>query len=247
MRWVCGFATKASDAQAAQPRSYGKPSRAIQRFGRQKLVTFALTVWILLASPSAFTANGTVKIVAFGDSLTAGYELPASAAFPAKLEATLKAKGINVEITNAGVSGDSASGSLDRLDWSIPEGTDAVIVEIGANDALRGVDPQVTRKALIAIVEKLRARRIEILLCGLLAPRNLGPSYTDAYDGIFTDLAKDTAILFYPFFLDGVALDPKFNLRDGIHPNANGIAEIVQRIMPKVEELVARVHAKRRS
>jgi acyl-CoA thioesterase-1 len=202
---------------------------------------------MLLVAASAFAADGTVKIVAFGDSLTAGYELPESATFSAKLEAALKAKGINVEITNAGVSGDSASGALNRLDWSIPAGTDAVIVELGGNDALRGVDPQITRKALTTILEKLRARRIEILLCGMLAPRNLGQSYTDAYDGIFTDLAKDKAILFYPFFLDGVALDPKFKLRDGIHPNANGIVEIVQRIMPKVEELVARVHAKRRS
>lgn len=202
---------------------------------------------MLLVAASAFAADGAVKIVAFGDSLTAGYELPESATFSAKLEAALKAKGINVEITNAGVSGDSASGALNRLDWSIPAGTDAVIVELGGNDALRGVDPQITRKALTTILEKLRARRIEILLCGMLAPRNLGQSYTDAYDGIFTELAKDKAILFYPFFLDGVALDPKFKLRDGIHPNANGIVEIVQRIMPKVEELVARVHAKRRS
>lgn len=202
---------------------------------------------MLLVAASAFAADGAVKIVAFGDSLTAGYELPESATFSAKLEAALKAKGINVEITNAGVSGDSASGALNRLDWSIPEGTDAVIVELGGNDALRGVDPQITRKALTTILEKLRARRIEILLCGMLAPRNLGQSYVDAYDGIFTELAKDKAILFYPFFLDGVALDPKFKLRDGIHPNANGIVEIVQRIMPKVEELVARVHAKRRS
>lgn len=175
----------------------------------------------------------------------AGYGLPENEAFPAKLEGALKAKGMNVEVVNAGVSGDTATGGLGRLDWSIPEGTEAVIVELGANDALRGIDPGVTRKALTQIVDRLKARKIEILLCGMLAPRNMGRNYADAYDAIFADLARSNGLLFYPFFLDGVAVEAKFTLRDGIHPNADGVAEIVRRILPKVEELIARVRAKR--
>jgi acyl-CoA thioesterase-1 len=210
-------------------------------------LAIACAAALFIGSGWAPAAAGAVKIVAFGDSLIAGLGLPEQSAFPAKLEQALKAKRLDVVIANAGVSGDTASGGLGRLDWSVPEGTDAVILELGANDALRGLDPEVTRKALTAIVERLRARRIEVLLCGMLAPRNMGKDYADAYDAIFTDLAKDKAILFYPFFLDGVAIDPKFTQRDGLHPNAAGVVEIVSRILPKAEELVARVRAKRGS
>jgi len=192
----------------------------------------------------ASAAERTIKIAAFGDSLTAGYQLPADAAFPVQLERALKAKGLAVEIANAGVSGDTSTGGLSRLDWSVPDGTDAVILELGANDMLRAVDPKVTRAALTEIVRRLKARGIEVLLCGMLAPRNLGPDYTRAFDSIYPDLAAANGLVLYPFFLDGIAADPKLNQNDGLHPTTAGVAKIVSGILPKVEELLARVRAK---
>ena len=188
-----------------------------------------------------------IKIVALGDSLTAGYQIAASAAFPAQLERALKAKGLNVEIANAGVSGDTASGGLARLDWSVPDGTDAVIVELGANDMLRGVDPKVTRSAIDQIVTRLKQRGIEVLLAGMRAAPNFGPDYERAVNAIYPELASAHNVVFYPFFLEGIAADAKLNLRDGIHPTAAGVESIVTRIMPTVEELIARVRDKRGS
>lgn len=188
-----------------------------------------------------------VKIVALGDSLVAGYGLPANAAFPVQLEKALNAKGVAVEVANAGVSGDTSSGGLGRLDWSVPEGTEAVIVTLGANDMLRGLDPKVTRDALTQIVQKLKARKIEVLLTGMQSAPNMGPDYARAFNAIYSDIAKSEDVLLYPFYLDGVASDAKLNQRDGIHPTEAGIAAIVQRVLPKAEELVARVKAKRGS
>jgi len=184
-----------------------------------------------------------VRIVMLGDSIAAGYGLPPSQALPARLEAALKARGHDVTIENAGVSGDTAAGGLARLDWSVPDGTDAVIVELGANDMLRGLDPKVTREALTAIVERLRARRIEVMLTGMLASRNLGPDYQRAYDQIFPDLAKAYDLVYYPFLLDRVALDRSLNQPDGIHPNEKGVAVMVERMVPAVEALIRRVRA----
>ena len=190
-------------------------------------------------------ADAPVKIVALGDSLTAGFGLPREDAFSAKLEAALKAKGLAVDIANAGVSGDTASGGLARLDWSVPAGTDAVILELGANDALRGLDPKVTRAALEGILRRLKERGIAVLLAGMRAPPNLGADYVGVFDAIFPELATEHDALLYPFFLDGVAADRALNQPDGLHPTARGIDAIVQRILPKAEELVARVKAKR--
>ncbi len=192
-------------------------------------------------------SQNPVKIVALGDSLTAGFLLRPSDAFPAQLAAALKKKGIAVEIINAGVSGDTAKAGLERLDWAVPDGTEAVIVELGANDALRGIDPAETRKALDAIMSRLKARGIEILLAGMEAPRNLGPEYTKAFNSIYPDLAQKHGALLYPFFLKGVALDPKLNLADGLHPNAEGVGRIVEAIVPDVTELVARAKKRRPS
>jgi acyl-CoA thioesterase-1 len=192
-------------------------------------------------------ADAPVKIVALGDSLTAGSGLPGEAAFPARLERALMAKGYAVEISNAGTGGDTASAGLARLDWSVPEGTDAVIVELGANDALRGVDPELTRAALRDILRRLKERGIPVLLSGMRAPRNMGDDYARAFDAIFAELAAENEAILYPFFLDGVAADRGLNLPDGLHPNAQGVEEIVRRILPKVEELIARVKAKRNS
>ena len=189
-------------------------------------------------------AERPAKMVALGDSLMAGYQLPASAAFPAQLEKALRAKGHAVEIANAGVSGDTASGGLGRLDWSVPEGTRAVILGLGANDMLRGVDPKVTRDALDKIVTRLKARGIEVLLCGMLAAPNFGPDYARAFNAIYPELARAHGLVFYPFLLDGIAADPKLNLRDGIHPSAAGVAVAVERILPKVEELLSRLRTK---
>jgi acyl-CoA thioesterase-1 len=205
----------------------------------------ALLVLALLAGAPARAAEPPVRIVALGDSLTAGYGLPATAAFPARLERALKAKGVAAEVANAGVSGDTAAGGLARLDWAVPQGTEAVIVELGANDMLRGIDPKVTRNALEEIVRRLTARGIAVLLAGMRAAPNLGPDYGREFETIYLDLAGAYDLLLYPFFLDGVAVETRLNQRDGIHPTAAGIDTIVARILPKVEELVARVREKR--
>lgn len=188
-----------------------------------------------------------MRIVVLGDSLTAGFGLPADAAFPARLAAALKAKGIAATVINAGVSGDSTTGGLNRLDWSVPEGSEAVILELGANDSLRGVDPKLTKTTLETILNRLQDRRIPVLLAGMVAPHNLGKDYVDAFDAIYPALASTHAVVFYPFFLDGVATNPKLNQGDGIHPNAAGVDVVVTRILPKVEELIARARAARRS
>ncbi|NEU10956.1 arylesterase [Methylobacterium sp. BTF04] len=182
-----------------------------------------------------------LNIVAFGDSLTAGYRLPASAAFPTVLERELKARGRVVSVANAGVSGDTSTGGLDRLDWSVPDGTDGVIVELGANDMLRGTDPAVTRKALDAIVSRLKARGIPVMLAGMRASANLGPDYVARFDAIYPDLAKSYGLVLYPFFLAGIAGDRSYNLEDGLHPNPKGVETIVAGILPSVESFLDRI------
>jgi acyl-CoA thioesterase-1 len=209
------------------------------------LVRFVACVAFVAQIADAAANDRPVRIVVLGDSLTAGYRLDASQAFPAQLEKALRAKGIAVDIANAGVSGDTASGGLARLSWSVPEGTEAVIVALGANDMLRGIDPAVTRRALDRILTSLRERQIEVLLAGMRAVPNLGSEYQRAFDAIYPELAATHGVLLYPFFLDGVAADPKLNLGDRIHPNAAGVEVMVARILPKVEELIARVRARR--
>ena len=195
----------------------------------------------------AASAEKPVKIVVLGDSLVAGYQIAASAAFPAQLERALRAKGLAVEVANAGVSGDTTTGGLARLDWSVPEGTDAVILELGANDMLRGIDPKIPLGALDEIVNRLKSRRVEVLLCGMRAAPNLGQDYARTFDSIYPDLAAKYGLLLYPFFLDGIVTDPKLNQHDGLHPTEAGVAVIVERILPKVEELLSRVRASPKS
>jgi len=179
-----------------------------------------------------------VKVVALGDSLSAGYQLGPSDAFPVVLEAALKAKGLDVVVENAGVSGDTASGGRERLDWSVPDDTDLVIVELGANDALRGIEPALTEQALDEIIARLKERKIGVLLAGMLAPRNNGPEFVAAFDAIYPRLAEKHGVPLYPFFLDGVQGRPDLNLEDGMHPNPKGVRAIVARILPTVEKLV---------
>ena len=213
----------------------------------QRLAVVLALLACVVAPQAARAADAPVKIVVLGDSLSAGYGLPGQAAFPARLSEALKAKGVAAAIANAGVSGDTASGGRDRLDWSVPDGTDAVIVELGANDALRGLDPALTKAALDAILQKLQQRRIAVLLAGMKAPRNMGPDYASRFDAIYPALAAAHPVVFYPFFLEGVAADAKLNLADGMHPNAAGVDVIVARILPQVEELIARARAARGS
>jgi acyl-CoA thioesterase-1 len=186
-----------------------------------------------------------VKVVVLGDSLSAGLGLSAADAFPAKLQKALKDKGIDVAIMNAGVSGDTASGGRDRLDWSVPNGTEAVIVELGANDALRGTDPAITRSALSDIVSRLKARGVAVLLLGMLAPPNYGSDYAARFNTIYPDLSKSLGVPLYPFFLDGVAADPKLNQADGIHPTAEGVDIIVKKILPTVEAFLGTIRGQR--
>ncbi|MGX5736788.1 arylesterase [Bosea thiooxidans] len=185
-----------------------------------------------------------MKLVAFGDSLTAGYNLPGSAAFPVKLEQALRRKGVAVEIVNAGVSGDTAQAGLERLDWSVPEGTDGVIVELGANDALRGIDPAQTRQSLEAIITRLKERGIAVMLAGIYAPRNLGADYAKRFDAIHRELAEKHGLVLYPFFLEGIATDRALNQADGLHPTAEGVDVIVRSILPTVERFIATLPAR---
>jgi len=198
-----------------------------------------------LADDAAARATKPVEMVVLGDSLSAGLGLPAAAAFPAKLQKSLNDKGMSVDMINAGVSGDTSSGGRDRLDWSVPEGTEAVIVELGANDALRGVDPAVTRSALSEILTQLKARGIAVLLCGMLAPPNYGHDYADRFNAIYPELSKSFDVPLYPFFLNGVAADAKLNQADGIHPTADGVDIIVHNIMPSVEALLGSIKRQR--
>jgi acyl-CoA thioesterase-1 len=186
-----------------------------------------------------------IIIVAYGDSLTAGYQLPPDAAFPVQLEKALRGKGLNVRVVNAGVSGDTAADALARFDWSMPERADAAIVELGANDALRGIQVPETEKALGEILSRLRARHMDVLIAGMEAPRNWGEDYVTRFTAMYRSLAQTHDARLYPFFLAGVALDPSLNLGDGLHPTAKGVQKIVEAILPEVEALIERVKARR--
>ena len=210
------------------------------------VLMFALMTVSNMPSAQAQPAAKPIKLVVLGDSLSAGLGLLVQEAFPAKLQKALQAKGIAVDMTNAGVSGDTASGGRDRLDWSVPDGTDGVIVELGANDALRGIDPDLTRAALTDVVARLKARKISVMLCGMLAPPNYGADYAARFNSIYPDLAKKFNVPLYPFFLDGVAADAKLNQADGIHPTAAGVEIIVNNMMPSVEAFLGTINEQRR-
>jgi acyl-CoA thioesterase I len=194
----------------------------------------ALTLLLSHGSASARTLN----VVAFGDSLTAGYQLPPDEAFPARLEALAKSKGLDVAITNAGVSGDTTADGLARIDWSVPDGTDGVILELGANDALRGLSPEESRKNLETMIVRLKERKIAVLLAGILAPPNMGADYEAKFNGMYKELREKHGVALYPFFLDGVTLDAGMQLEDGMHPNGAGTKIMAERFFPIFETFV---------
>jgi acyl-CoA thioesterase-1 len=204
---------------------------------------------VALAGPAHAAAAAKpappVRILVLGDSLIQGYGLPPGQDFPNQLERALRAKGVNVEVINGGVSGDTSAGGMARVAWSLSDRPDAVIVEFGGNDALRGLAPSDTQRNIASILNTLRARKIPTLLAGAKSPRNMGADYTREFDAVFPRLAKNYGVLFYPFFLDGVAANRALNQRDGIHPNEKGVAIIVRRITPAVLKLIAQARAKR--
>jgi len=201
-----------------------------------------LAVTLLLAPMHCAAAEPRVPvIVALGDSLTAGLGLPQNQAFPAQLEAALKTSGIAASVVNAGVSGDTAAAGLKRLDWALPDNASAVIIELGANDALQGLPPESVKAALAAIIEKVKARGLPILLAGMKAPPNLGEDYVEAFDAIYPDLASRYQLILYPFFLDGAVMNDGLMQSDSLHPNAKGVAVIVGNMLPKVKELLNQV------
>jgi acyl-CoA thioesterase-1 len=200
---------------------------------------FCALVMLLAVLAVPAMAAGPATIVALGDSLTAGYGLAAGDGFTDRLEARLKADGHDVSVVNAGVSGDTSKGGLARLDWSVPDGTSLVIVELGANDALRGIAPAETRANLDAILTRLEERNIPVLLAGMIAPPNMGEDYGREFNPIYAELAGKHDVTLYPFFLDGVAGDPALNQADGMHPNAKGVEIIIDRIAPRVGQLLS--------
>jgi len=198
----------------------------------------ALAALVLPAAGTSVLAGEPVKILALGDSLTAGYGLPEADAFTTRLQKSLKDKGYDVQVINAGVSGDTTAGGRARLDWALGDQPQVAVVELGANDGLRGLDPVSTRENLDAILDTLKDRKIPTLLAGMYAPPNLGREYGDRFNAIYPDLAAKHDVPLYPFFLDGVAMDPKLNQEDGMHPNAKGVAIVVAGILPHLIRLI---------
>ncbi|MFC4350095.1 arylesterase [Fodinicurvata halophila] len=191
----------------------------------------------LLSAPPAW-AEETLRLMAYGDSLVHGYGLPDGETFPDQLEAALREQGHDVNVLNAGNSGDTSKAGLSRVDWALADDPDAVILVLGANDALRGLEPSAMEDNLSELIVRFRQEELPVLLAGMMAPRNLGPEYTEEFDSVFPRLAEEHDVLFYPFFLKDVAAEPELNQDDGIHPNAKGVAVIVENILPKVEELI---------
>ncbi|WP_271202332.1 arylesterase [Methylopila turkensis] len=208
-------------------------------------LTVAALASVILRSGPAAAQSRPIRLVALGDSLTAGYGLGPREGFAPRLETALRARSHDVRVANAGVSGDTAEAGAQRVDWSVPDGTDGVIVELGANDMLRGLDPARTRAALTRILDRLKQRNIPAMLAGMRASPNLGADYVRRFDSIYPDLARERGLVLYPFFLEGVVGDRTLNLQDGIHPTARGIDIVVEKITPSVERFLAEIAARR--
>lgn len=198
-----------------------------------------------MAHPSQAADGRSMTLVAFGDSLSAGYLLPPNASFPAQLQVALQAKGYKVEVINAGVSGDTSAGGVQRLDWSLQGPVDGVILELGANDALRGIDPALTKANLDKLLSRIKAKGAEVLFAGMRAPANWGAEYQKAFDAIYPDLAAKHSVALYPFFLEKVLGIEGLTMDDGLHPTERGVAEIVRQILPEVEAMLKRIDARK--
>ncbi len=215
------------------------------------LLAFATVAAVIFsAQPESVAGNpvpgkNEIVILAFGDSLTAGYMIPPDKSFPAQLQSALQKKGYPVRVLNSGVSGDTAAEGLARLDWSLNEKVDGAIVEFGANDALQGIDPKTTEHSLDEMLQSLKSKNIAVLLAGMEAPRNWGEDYDNAFRAMYPKLAGKYGTLFYPFFLKDVATIQRLSLADGLHPTPEGVAIIVRNILPDVEKLIARIQEMR--
>jgi acyl-CoA thioesterase I len=226
-----------SGAAARDRQGHGGRKMPPGGYGRRAAIVNGLAVLAMLSFPAR--AQRRMRLLVLGDSLTAGYGLAKNQAFPARLERALRAEGIDAEVIDAGVSGDTSAGGLARLDWALGNPPpDFAIVELGANDGLRGLPPAAMEANLDAILSRLKARNVRVLLAGMRAPRNLGREYAGEFDGVFARLAQKHGAILYPFFLDGVATDPALNQGDGLHPNAAGVDVIVARILPYVKQLI---------
>ncbi|CDN55983.1 Lipolytic protein G-D-S-L family [Neorhizobium galegae bv. officinalis bv. officinalis str. HAMBI 1141] len=211
---------------------------------KASLLHFIVMSALALAALPAAAQDKAIQLVGFGDSLMAGYQLAPSESYTAQLEAALKASGQNVVVTNAGVSGDTTAGGLSRIDWSVPDGTDGVILELGANDALRGISPEQSEKNLDAILARLKERKIPVFLVGILAPPNMGGDYAEKFNPIYKRLAEKYVVPLYPFFLDGVATISSLQLSDGMHPNAKGVAVMVEKTIQPVKSFLGAIKDK---
>jgi acyl-CoA thioesterase-1 len=232
---------------AGQLTTYGVSRNFVQRkakFLQRKAMAITLLFTLVLTLMAPTQASAATRLLALGDSLTAGYMLPGDALFPVVLERKLRAAGYDVEVINAGVSGDTSSGGLERLDWAIGDGVDAAIVELGANDMLRGIQPATTEKSLDEILQRLSEKKIPVLIAGMLAAPGMGKEFETNFAGIYPRLAKKYDAILYPFFLDGVAGNASLNLSDGMHPTKAGVEIIVERILPSVIALLQRVPKK---
>ncbi len=231
------FLKTATRKAARLPLTYGYSWRFVHYLAR-----VAITYLLALPAAQSFAQERRIRIVALGDSLTAGYMLSARAAFPAVLERALSAAGRNVEVVNAGVSGDTASNGLERLEWAIADGADGLVLELGANDMLRGLNPEVTYKALTEIVSRTKMKGVRVLLSGMRAAPGLGRVYEDSFNSIFPRIAREQGVPLYPFFLEGVVGNPALQLADGLHPSNVGVELIVKNILPMVLDMVASIH-----
>ena len=222
-------------------------TRYVTGWGRVNAIWLILSIFLLGINGIEAAAAKPLRILAIGTSLTQGYNLPPGTDFTAVLQAQLRAKGYDVAVINAGVSGDTSAGGLARLEWTLADHFDGAIVELGSNDALRGIDVAETRKNLDAILAIFKSHGIAVLLTGMKSPRNLGPEYVTAFDALYPMLAAKYQVLFYPFFLEGVAADLKLNQADGIHPNEQGTQVIIRGILPYAEKLIQQINAKPRT
>lgn len=229
---------RARQSRNSEHRNGNRSQSNTSLYGRSLKILLLVFAFVFYAP---LQAADQILLVTYGDSLSAGFGLAEEDAFPSQLEKALLARGHNVKVVNASVSGDTTAAGLSRFDWSFPQGAKGVIIELGANDALRGLAPEKTRENLEALIARVKSKGAEPLLTGMLAPRNLGVKYTTAFDRIYPELAKKHEVLLYPFFLFDVVGKRDLNLADGLHPNPKGVKKIVEQIVPKVEELLSRI------